>query len=179
MKNNKGFSLVELIVVIAIMAILAAVAVVSFSIYIEKAHESNDNQYLSNLKYFAMLSATEHQYELVRVEVAQVVDGPEDIKLWVIDPETKEPVLYTYGSGNDVLDKMILEIYQGVGDWTFHNLVDEEEGETEEEILPDPIIRPDECSHSNTKVQVLQAPTCDRAGLERTKCIDCHYVVGQ
>ena len=30
MKNNKGFSLVELIVVIAIMAILAAVAIPTF-----------------------------------------------------------------------------------------------------------------------------------------------------
>ena len=42
--NNKGFSLVELIVVIAIMAILAAVAVVGFSVYIPKAQQAGDRQ---------------------------------------------------------------------------------------------------------------------------------------
>ena len=42
--NNKGFSLVELIVVIAIMAILAAVAVVGFSFYIPKAQMAGDRQ---------------------------------------------------------------------------------------------------------------------------------------
>ena len=47
-KNNKGFSLVELIVVIAIMAILAAVAVTSFAIYIDNAQERADLNYLEN-----------------------------------------------------------------------------------------------------------------------------------
>ena len=46
MKNNSGFSLVELIVVIAIMAILAGVAVPTYSKYIGKA---NDAQVLSQL----------------------------------------------------------------------------------------------------------------------------------
>ena len=47
--NNKGFSLVELIVVIAIMAILAAVAVVGFSVFIPKAQEQADNSTLDML----------------------------------------------------------------------------------------------------------------------------------
>ena len=46
--NNKGFSLVELIVVIAIMAILAAVAVVGFSLYIPKAQQASDRQTISD-----------------------------------------------------------------------------------------------------------------------------------
>lgn len=49
MRNNKGFSLVELIVVIAIMAVLAAVAVIGVSIYIPKAQEAADNQLLDVL----------------------------------------------------------------------------------------------------------------------------------
>ena len=49
MRNNKGFSLVELIVVIAIMAILASVAVVGVSIYIPKAQEAADNELLNVL----------------------------------------------------------------------------------------------------------------------------------
>lgn len=48
--NNKGFSLVELIVVIAIMAILAAVAVVSFSLYIPKAQQAGDKQTISDVE---------------------------------------------------------------------------------------------------------------------------------
>lgn len=49
--NNKGFSLVELIVVIAIMAILAAVAVAGFSVYIPKAQQANDKQLAADIEY--------------------------------------------------------------------------------------------------------------------------------
>lgn len=49
MRNNKGFSLVELIVVIAIMAVLAAVAVIGVSIYIPKAQKAADDELLNVL----------------------------------------------------------------------------------------------------------------------------------
>ena len=49
MKNNKGFSLVELIVVIAIMAILAAVAVVGVSVYIPKAQKQADETLVGDI----------------------------------------------------------------------------------------------------------------------------------
>ena len=48
--NNKGFSLVELIVVIAIMAILAAVAVAGFSFYIPKAQQASDKQMIADIE---------------------------------------------------------------------------------------------------------------------------------
>ena len=54
--NNKGFSLVELIVVIAIMAILAAVAVVGFSLYIPKAQQASDKQTVSDVEYILSLA---------------------------------------------------------------------------------------------------------------------------
>lgn len=57
MKNNKGFSLVELIVVIAIMAILAAVAVIGVSVYIPKAQQASDEQTINDIKQaFDLLS---------------------------------------------------------------------------------------------------------------------------
>ena len=58
MRNNKGFSLVELIVVIAIMAILAAVAVVGVSVYIPKAQQANDEQMIADIQKAINLYAT-------------------------------------------------------------------------------------------------------------------------
>lgn len=49
--KNKGFSLVELIVVIAIMAILVGVAVPVYSSYIEKAQKSKDEQMVDEIKH--------------------------------------------------------------------------------------------------------------------------------
>ena len=51
MRNNKGFSLVELIVVIAIMAILAAVAIPTFAGFITKANKGNDESLLNDIEY--------------------------------------------------------------------------------------------------------------------------------
>jgi len=50
MKSNKGFTLVELIVVIAIIAILAAVAIPVYSNYIDKANDAADLQVLDGVK---------------------------------------------------------------------------------------------------------------------------------
>ena len=130
MRNNKGFSLVELIVVIAIMAILAAVAVVSFSIYIEKAQDAADLEYQSNVEYAANLIATEHQFELEGVELEDVVDGPEDIKLIVYNPLTGESEYYTYETHPDILQ----EIYDIVGDWTFSYACDHTNCSKEEKL---------------------------------------------
>lgn len=41
-QNNKGFTLVELIIVIAVLAILMVALVPQYIKYVERAHESND-----------------------------------------------------------------------------------------------------------------------------------------
>lgn len=48
-RNNKGFSLVELIVVIAIMAVLVGVLAPQFIKYVEKSRQSNDIQTADNV----------------------------------------------------------------------------------------------------------------------------------
>ena len=55
MKSNKGFSLVELIVVIAIMAIIAGVAIPVYSGYITKANEGTANNTAGEIVYNAKL----------------------------------------------------------------------------------------------------------------------------
>jgi type IV pilus assembly protein PilA len=49
-KNNKGFSLVELIVVIAIMAVLVGVLAPQFMGYVEKSREATDIQNLDSIR---------------------------------------------------------------------------------------------------------------------------------
>ena len=48
-RNNKGFSLVELIIVIAIMAVLTALLAPQFLKYVEKARESRDEANIAAL----------------------------------------------------------------------------------------------------------------------------------
>ena len=48
-RNNKGFSLVELIVVIAIMAVLVGVLAPQFIKYVEKSRQSTDIQTMDNI----------------------------------------------------------------------------------------------------------------------------------
>ena len=142
MKNNKGFSLVELIVVIAIMAILAAVAVASYSIYIQKANDAADNEYKSNAEYAATLVATEHQFELVEVELEDVVNGTEDIVLIVKNPNGEEE-RYTHKTHPDIIQ----EIYDIIGDWTFSYA----------------------CDHSSCEKTVIPA-TCSKPGSVQYSC---------
>lgn len=67
--NNKGFSLVELIVVIAVMAILAAVAIPTFAAFIGKAQVASDESYLNDLEYAVELVAAEKNEQVTSLQV--------------------------------------------------------------------------------------------------------------
>lgn len=75
-KSNKGFTLVELIVVIAILAILAGIAVPAYSGYIKKANEAADITQLDAIKTAAVFAYTEDNISTGNTDVTVIyVDG--------------------------------------------------------------------------------------------------------
>ena len=78
MKNNKGFSLVELIIVIAIMAILVGVMAPQLIKYIEKSNVSADQQMLDTV-YQAL------RYAIVETEVQEDDESRTLIDTWTAD----------------------------------------------------------------------------------------------
>ena len=56
-KNNKGFTLVELIIVIAVIAILSAVAAPQYIKYVERSRESNDATMAASIREAALVAA--------------------------------------------------------------------------------------------------------------------------
>ena len=67
--NNKGFSLVELIVVIAIMAILAAIAIPTFASFITKANEASDKDFAAGIEYAVNLALAGEAEKAETIEV--------------------------------------------------------------------------------------------------------------
>lgn len=89
MKKDKGFSLVELIIVIAIMAILVAVMAPILIRYIEKAKISSDIQMLNSIYAAVTYASTDPdvvQQSDSMEEIAKMADAP--MKLDEIDTST-------------------------------------------------------------------------------------------
>jgi type IV pilus assembly protein PilA len=79
--NNKGFSLVELIVVIAIMAILAAVAIPTFATFITKAQIASDVDYMNQVESAIELAYAQKGYDIAKVTVKHTNGVPEEIEV--------------------------------------------------------------------------------------------------
>ena len=89
MKNNKGFSLVELIVVIAIMAILAAVAIPTFATFITKANEATDIGFMNDLEYAVELAYTTTNKDVEKITITLDTDKTvKNIAIKFVDEDT-------------------------------------------------------------------------------------------
>ncbi|MGO5018697.1 type IV pilin protein [Roseburia faecis] len=73
-KNNKGFSLVELIVVIAIMAVLMAVLAPAMLRYVEKSRTQKDDSAAAEVRHSIEIALSdENVYDKLNGDDAQVV----------------------------------------------------------------------------------------------------------
>lgn len=77
MKNNKGFSLVELIIVIAIMAVLIGVLAPQYLKYVEKSRISSDETAISGVREAMVTSLSDEDVygTISGDEVTVTIDG--------------------------------------------------------------------------------------------------------
>ena len=95
-KNNKGFSLVELIIVIAIMAILVGVMAPQLLKYIEKTNVSADLQLCDSVQEAIIISANDP-------DILQAEDNSAEMIADMFDPANSGTILAHYGT--DVWNK--------------------------------------------------------------------------
>ncbi len=93
--KNKGFTLVELIIVIAIIAVLAAVLAPRYLQYVERARQSNDLQIATNLMRAATVAVADPKSNVPADRVLEVLwatgNGPDEShyggKLYIRAPQ--------------------------------------------------------------------------------------------
>ncbi len=81
--KNKGFTLVELIIVVAVIAILATVLAPQYIRYVERARQSNDLQVATNIMRAAAIAVADPQN-----------DVPADTEIYVVwETDEEQPTL--------------------------------------------------------------------------------------
>lgn len=104
-KANKGFTLVELIIVIAVMAVLTVVVAPQYLKYVESSREATDVNALGELK---------HIVEISYIEGAVAGEADNTIAI-VIDANGG----FTYQNASDKLETRVNKIYPSGAAYTF------------------------------------------------------------
>lgn len=113
MRNNKGFSLVELIVVIAIMAILAAVAIPTFAGFINKANVAADEGFANDIEYAVELALAAEDTDVTAITV---VYNKSTKAIDTLNYTAGGKVYDIIGSGNTAADAEVIELVKGTID---------------------------------------------------------------
>lgn len=120
MRNNKGFSLVELIVVIAIMAILAAVAIPTFAGFINKANVAADISFMNDVEYAAELAFAAQDKDITKIVVVLAEDQglPTSVKVY-FDATTFVEIKETGNTNNDKAIETAMNDIAATIDWKY------------------------------------------------------------
>ena len=95
-KNNKGFTLAELLIVVAIIAVLVAIAIPVFTTQLERSREATD---LSNIRSaYAEAVADYLTAGATTAQSAKVTTVHQTVASWQTSPT---PVLYTRVNGSE------------------------------------------------------------------------------
>ena len=95
-KNNKGFTLAELLIVVAIIAVLVAIAIPVFTTQLERSREATD---LSNIRAaYAEAVADYLSSGATTAKSAKVTSVKQTVSGWQTQPT---PKLYTRVSGTE------------------------------------------------------------------------------
>ena len=94
-KNNRGFTLAELLIVVAIIAVLVAIAIPVFTSQLERSREATD---LSNIRAaYAEAVADYLATGASAQKTAQVTNVKQTVSGWTIE----DPKLYTRVNGTE------------------------------------------------------------------------------
>ena len=94
-KNNKGFTLAELLIVVAIIAVLTAIAIPVFTNQLERSREATD---LSNIRAAYAEAVSDYLSGGAKTsKTATVKDIKQTVSGWQTSPR---PVLYTRVDGS-------------------------------------------------------------------------------
>ena len=122
--NNKGFSLVELIVVIAIMVVLVAVLAPQFTKYVEQSRRATDIQNANSIAEAVLADAADGTITTDIAATKVVANNPSAIKS---EPKTKGNAvakdanfMYEYD-----LDTNTVKVYVEGSDTNVNDLTDE------------------------------------------------------
>jgi type IV pilus assembly protein PilA len=125
-KNNKGFSLVELIVVIAIMAVLVAVLAPQLMGYVEKSRETTDIQNLDSIRTQVEAYCADHENiktMTITVSATKTAVSGEDTSGTALTIGTDGADVIGSSTGNKLKSNVITELTASLNvltdEWTY------------------------------------------------------------
>lgn len=111
-KNNKGFSLVELIVVVAIMAVLMGILVPTLVKNVEKSKKQKDTSAVEEIRTTMVTNLADPLYSDLEATITYNGADPNSKKITITAPD-KLPAATTD------LGKFLAAVSSDVKDWTF------------------------------------------------------------